>query len=299
MVDALGGTAKLEFTNGAIRGINIAKMMRNLTTGILAGWQESPEEKTDFAALGASFKIARGQAQTTDLHLEGPLVRMTGAGTVNLPAQALNLRVNPQVVASLEGQGGKTGLTGLGVPVMIAGPWVKPSIYPDIEGILQNPQAAYEQLNKLSGGLASIKGGTLGDTGTIAGGILQNGKINTKALDQGAITGLGALLGGKKSKQAPAAAEEPTQQSDEEAAVTDQQPADNDAIPQQQQPEAQQKPAKAEQGALNEDAGSTSKKKGKKKQQAKDANSQPTAQQDPALAPEAAARQVMQGFFGN
>jgi AsmA protein len=185
MVAALGGTAKIEFTNGAIRGINVAKMVRNLATGILSGWQQSPDEKTDFAALGASFKIAKGQAQTTDLHLEGPLVRMTGAGTVDLPGRTLKFRVDPQVVASLEGQGGKADLAGLGVPIMIAGPWSKPSIYPDIEGILQNPQAAYEQLNKLSGGLVSLKGNALGNTGSIAGGIIQNGKINKKALEQG------------------------------------------------------------------------------------------------------------------
>jgi AsmA protein len=220
MVEALGGTAKLEFTNGAIRGINVAKMVRNLTTGVLAGWQESPDEKTDFAALGASFKIAKGQAQTTDLHLEGPLVRMTGAGTVDLAGKTLTFRVNPQVVASLEGQGGKTDLAGLGVPVMIAGPWAKPRIYPDIEGILQNPQAAYEQLNKLSGGLVSIKGGALGDTGSIAGGIIQNGKIN-KSLEQG----LRALLGGKQKggTEAPAAAAQTTDQPAEQAPTADQQ----------------------------------------------------------------------------
>jgi AsmA protein len=243
MVEALGGTAKLDFTNGAIRGINVAKMVRNLTTGILTGWQESPDEKTDFAALGASFKIAKGQAQTTDLHLEGPLVRMTGAGTVDLAGRTLAFRVDPQVVASLQGQGGKTDLAGLGVPVMITGPWAKPKIYPDIEGILQNPQAAYEQLNKLSGGLVSLKGNALGDTGSIAGGIIQNGKLNKKALEQGAINGLGALLGGKKGKQAPAAAAEPTDQPAEEAPGN--------------------------------------------------------GQQDPALAPKAAARQLMQNFLGN
>ncbi len=171
MVQALAGTAKFEFTDGAIRGINIAKSVRSLSTGILAGWQESAAEKTDFAALGASFKIAKGQAQTADLHLQGPLVRMAGAGVVDLPAQALKFRVDPQVVASLEGQGAKADLAGLGVPVIIAGPWAKPSIYPDIEGILQNPQAAYEQLNKLTGGLVALKGGgALGATGSIAGG---------------------------------------------------------------------------------------------------------------------------------
>ena len=223
---------------------------------------------------------------------------MTGTGTVDLPGKGLKFRVDPQVVASLEGQGGKTGLAGLGVPVMIAGPWAKPSIYPDIEGILQNPQAAYEQLNKLSGGLVSIKGNALGDTGTIAGGIIQNGKINKKALEQGAINGLGALLGGKKGKQAPAAvAAEPSGQPAEQAPTDDQQPADAETLP--EQPKAKQNQSKAKQGALSDDAGSMVKKKGKKKQEAENANSHPNAQQDPALAPEAAARQLMQNFFGN
>ena len=297
MVQALAGTAKVEFTNGAIRGINIAKSVRSLSTGILSGWQESASEKTDFASLGASFKIAKGQAETTDLHLAGPLVRMTGTGAVDLPAQALKFRVDPQVVASLEGQGGKTDLAGLGVPIMIAGPWSKPSIYPDIAGILQNPQAAYEQLNKLSGGLVSLKGGgVLGNTGSIAGGIIQNGKINKNALQQGAIMGLGALIGGQQggAGQAPDAAAQPSDQAAEQPAVADQQPAQ--AVP--AQPKAKQGQAKAKQGAASDDSVSTG-KKGKKQQQAASANAQPNAQSDPALAPEAAARQLMQNFLGN
>ena len=95
MVSALSGPATFEFTDGAIRGINIAKTLRSLSTGILSGWQENAAEKTDFAALGASFKIAKGQAQTTDLRLAGPLVRMSGAGTVDLPEQTLKFKVEP------------------------------------------------------------------------------------------------------------------------------------------------------------------------------------------------------------
>ena len=95
IVSTLNGTAKFEFTNGAIRGINIAKSVRSLSTGILSGWQENDAEKTDFATLGASFKIAKGQAQTADLRLAGPLVRMTGAGTVDLPAQDAEIPRRP------------------------------------------------------------------------------------------------------------------------------------------------------------------------------------------------------------
>ena len=218
MVSALNGTAKFEFTDGAIRGINVAKMVRNLSSATLSGWQEGEAEKTDFASLGASFKIAQGKAQTNDLHLNGPLVRMAGTGTIDLPAQTLNFRVDPQVVASLEGQGGKTDLAGLGVPVAINGPWAAPSIYPDIAGILENPQAAYAKLSKLGGGLVKLPSadalaGTLGNAGGI--GALVKGKTGASigdliqadqgSGDQGVVQGLGQLLGGGETA-APAAA---------------------------------------------------------------------------------------------
>jgi AsmA protein len=213
MIHALGGNAKFDFANGAIRGLNVAKTVRNLTQGTLTGWQESAAEKTDFAALGASFKIAGGQAQTSDLNLVGPLVRMTGAGTVNLSAKSLKFRVEPQIVASLEGQGGKTDLKGLGVPIVIAGPWAAPRIYPDIKGILENPAQAYDQLRQLGGGLVSLPGidklgekvGIGGATGSVPlQDIVKDGKINKDALRQGAIEGLGALINNQKpGKQAP------------------------------------------------------------------------------------------------
>lgn len=195
LVSTLNGTAKFEFANGAIRGINIAKAVRSLSTGILSGWQANEAEKTDFATLGASFAIAKGQAQTSDLRLAGPLVRMAGAGTVDLPAQALKFRVDPQLVATLEGQGGKSDLQGLSVPVMIAGPWAGPSIYPDIEGILKDPAAAYQQLNRLGGGLVSLPGAA--NTGSVSGigSVIKGGKLGTDTLGQSAITGIGQLLG--------------------------------------------------------------------------------------------------------
>ncbi len=199
IVSALGGKANLEFTDGAIRGVNIAQMMRNLGTGIVDGWQGGDNEKTDFASLGASFTVAKGNATTKDLHLVGPLVRMSGAGTVNLPAKQLNFRVDPQLVASLEGQGGKKDLAGLGVPVMIVGPWSKPKIYPDIKGILENPAAAYERFKQFGDGVAKIPGlEKIDKTGALQNAI-KDGKVNKDAL----IEGLGGLLGGAQPKAAP------------------------------------------------------------------------------------------------
>ena len=101
----LGGTVFAVFQDGAIKGLNVAQMIRSLTSGTLSGWQEGKEQTTDLAQLSASFRVDKGQATTTDLNLIGPLVKMTGAGTIDLAAKALAFRVEPKLVLTTEGQG--------------------------------------------------------------------------------------------------------------------------------------------------------------------------------------------------
>ena len=150
MVSTLQGKGKFQFNDGALRGLNIAGMIRNVQKAILGGWESQPDQKTDFSLLEASFVIKDGIAQNSDLKLLGPLVRITGGGEVDLLRQALDYRTQPKLVATLEGQGGSETLTGVEVPVIIKGPWSNPKIYPDIEGILQNPEAAFNALAKLT-----------------------------------------------------------------------------------------------------------------------------------------------------
>ena len=116
---------------------------------------------------------------------------------MDAPVKQLNFRVDPRLVASLEGQGGKQDLTGLGVPVMISGAWGAPKIYPDIKGILENPTAAYEQLRQLGTGVVKLPGmDKLDKTGTPQS-VIKDGKVNKDALMQG--------LGGLLNKNQPAA----------------------------------------------------------------------------------------------
>ena len=149
MVSTLAGTAKLKFTDGAIRGINIASMIRNVQKSILGGWEKNDNQSTDFSELSAVFNIKDGIARNQDLKLIGPLVRVSGKGEVDMLRQRLDYRVKPKLVASLQGQGATEKLKGIAVPIIIKGPWSNPKIYPDIEGILNNPQAAFDKLNKL------------------------------------------------------------------------------------------------------------------------------------------------------
>ena len=47
----LDGTVFAVFQDGAIRGLNVAQMIRSLTSGTLSGWQEGQEQTTDLTQL--------------------------------------------------------------------------------------------------------------------------------------------------------------------------------------------------------------------------------------------------------
>lgn len=201
------GTAFVNFQDGAIRGINVAQMIRSLTTGTLSGWQDnqnsSQEQSTDLSQLSASFRIDKGQAVTTDLNLIGPLVRVTGAGTIALDTKMMGFRVEPKLVMTTEGQGRTSEPVGFGIPVMIQGSWSQPRIYPDIAGVLDNPDAAYARLREMGKGLFGPDGAGLGDIlgsfglgGTTApSGGNATGNANPQAQQPGQNNLLGGPLG--------------------------------------------------------------------------------------------------------
>jgi len=177
------GTAFFNFQDGAIRGINVAQMIRSLTTSKLSGWQDNQnadqsanqnanqnpsqtsgqQQSTDLTQLSASFRIDKGQAVTTDFVLVGPLVRITGAGTLALDTKMMGFRVEPKLVLTTEGQGRSSEPVGFGIPVMVSGSWSQPQIYPDISGMLDNPDAAYAKLREMGKGLFGPDGAKLGD----------------------------------------------------------------------------------------------------------------------------------------
>ncbi|OAF11916.1 cell envelope biogenesis protein AsmA [Bradyrhizobium centrolobii] len=193
------GTAFTNFQDGAIRGINVAQMIRSLTAGTLSGWQDSQELSTDLSQLSASFRIDKGQAVTTDLNLIGPLVRVTGAGTIDLGTKMMGFRVEPKLVMTTEGQGRTSDPVGFGIPVMIEGLWSQPRIYPDMAGMLDNPDAAYAKLREMGKGLFGPDGAGLGNIlGSLGlGGAASNGgNAAGNANPQTQQPGQNDLLGG-------------------------------------------------------------------------------------------------------
>src|SRR5581483_5445166 len=69
---------------------------------------------------------------------------------------------------------------GFGIPVMISGPWSAPRIYPDMQGVLDNPDAAYAKLREMGKGLFGPNGANLGNLnlGGLLGSLTGNQPAN-------------------------------------------------------------------------------------------------------------------------
>ena len=156
IVSSLGGTAQFGLEDGAIRDANLPNLVRAMTSQTVQGWQDKGTDKTELTSLTATFQVANGQASTDDLRLAGPLIRVTGKGSANLVARTLDFRVDPKLVFSLQGQGGPADPAGLGVPVVIRGAWNDPQLYPDVAGILENPDSAFAKLKQMGGSLFGL-----------------------------------------------------------------------------------------------------------------------------------------------
>ncbi len=132
MVSALNGTGAFSFLEGAIYGINVAAMIRDPSSFVLDRPTEA--KKTDFAKLSGTYSIVNGVVKNDALTLLSPLLRVAGAGAVNMPSRTLYYRLEPKAVATLKGQGGDGDKAGILVPVIIEGPWDNLKVRPDLEG---------------------------------------------------------------------------------------------------------------------------------------------------------------------
>lgn len=129
LTSGLDGTASLLLRDGAVKGINLAKTLRDAKAR-LAGrgddvQRSSAAEKTDFTEMSASFQINDGVARNKDLSAKSPFLRLGGEGAVDLVRRRVDYTVSTTVTGTVKGQGGAEidALKGLTVPVKLAGPF--------------------------------------------------------------------------------------------------------------------------------------------------------------------------------
>lgn len=114
MMKNLAGTVEINFADGAVKGANIAQMIRTgyaKIKGQTISDEDQQQKQTDFSALTATLTLKNGEVSTQNLAMQSPLLRIHGKGKADYIAQTVNFWLDTSVVGSLEGQGGKMSMT--------------------------------------------------------------------------------------------------------------------------------------------------------------------------------------------
>ena len=136
----LNGKISFGFYDGAIKGVNIAKMIRD-AFNVLKGRPKSADGplQTDFAELLGTLDITNGVAHNKDLILKSPLLRVNGEGEINLRDDTLDYLLKASLVDTLKGQGGASAdeLLNIPAPVRITGSLQDPKYQLDVKELAQ------------------------------------------------------------------------------------------------------------------------------------------------------------------
>ena len=143
LTQALNGEGAVSLRDGAIKGLDLNSSLREVRAGVRRALGKETgttvkSKKTDFSAMTASFQIRDGVLDNRDLALKSPLLRVAGAGSIDLVKGELDYSVKASVVASREGQGGaeRADLAGITVPVKLYGPLAAPQYSIDFAAML-------------------------------------------------------------------------------------------------------------------------------------------------------------------
>jgi len=158
IIASLAGSGQIRVANGVLKGVNLGDMAHNLQTAFQKTDDDS--QKTVFTDMGGTFTISQGVVSNNDLTMNTTGLRLTGKGTVNLPAYTISYRLTPQIISTATDQttGKTTEKQGLAVPVVVEGSLDKPSYRPDVGAVLQNALQDPKQFRQQLKNSNSLKG---------------------------------------------------------------------------------------------------------------------------------------------
>jgi AsmA protein len=143
---SLSGNLSFDFRDGAVKGFNLAKMIRDAKARLSgdAVSLTNGREQTDFSELSGSATIVNGLVNNQRLLAKSPYLRVNGAGKANLVREELDYTIRPVIVSTPKGQGGRglEELVGIPIPVRIHGSWSDPQFNIQLAQILEEQQKA-------------------------------------------------------------------------------------------------------------------------------------------------------------
>jgi len=199
---ALNGNVNFALQNGAVKGFNLGQIIRSAQAtfaGNTAGAQDKTTQQTDFATFSASGKFVNGVLKSDTLDAKSPLLRLSGAGEIDLVNETINYIAKPTIVETSQGQGGKEldALRGVAIPIELTGNMYAPK-YRVMFGDIAKQQATQQLTKQFDSHQEEIQKKLNEKLGSDLGGQLGGA--------------LGKLFGSQKTAPAAPATPQPEQQ---------------------------------------------------------------------------------------
>ena len=135
LVQALNGTVSLALADGDLAMLDadaVARYVKAKLKGQPLPPKETLVRRSRYDRLTATAAIKNGVARNDDLLAVSPNARISGRGTVNLPAETLDY-----TLTITYGTAAHKELEGLPVPVRVHGPWGGPRVRVDLEAVVK------------------------------------------------------------------------------------------------------------------------------------------------------------------
>ena len=149
LIKNLNGTAKLGFTNGILKGIDISYLMNSAYS--LVSKQEGPNnntEQTEFGSLTATADIKNGVVNNNDLNVDSKLFVTKGNGSIDLVNKRIDyhLQVSPKKASEQA-----DSIRNIPIPILVKGDLDSPAIRLDSDVLMK--EFAKQQLQKVDPGV--------------------------------------------------------------------------------------------------------------------------------------------------
>lgn len=134
------GNLSFDFRDGALKGVNLAQVMRELEARLKGQRVEQTGPlQTDFSSLTGTLNVGGGTVRNDDLVMKSPFIRVTGKGNASLIGETIDYLMTVKIVGSTTGQGGRefADIEGIPVGVRVTGTFSEPSFKPDFQAALK------------------------------------------------------------------------------------------------------------------------------------------------------------------
>lgn len=131
----LNGTVALNMDGGALKGINLGKLVhgvQNLGQGVET-LKPAAGDKTEFNELKANFKLANGVARNDDLLIKSQSLRVTGAGQIDIGNSSMDYGIKTTVAEAVDAKSGS-----MTIPVQLVGPFADLKIKVDYGAVVRD-----------------------------------------------------------------------------------------------------------------------------------------------------------------